>query len=299
MNNSNTRQNIISKNTYEVYPKNNLVYSVPIKTQQWYDVFPFSLALWPSYYSEMIRKKNWWHERHNYHLLAIEYILDGEMMFIQNGLKSVVKRNELYISHPGNDIRRENFGPNDVREHQLIISGSMLKLLLNNLDMENIFHLELPEDNNILKQIKNIVKLITEKRAGTEAETSKAAYSILADLCMLGKNPDFIMLPPELTKAIMNMQNELEHNFSIDELAEMTQASKPTLHRLFKKYLKTTPLSFLIELKMENAKNLISNSSLSFKEIAAKLGYKNSLYFSLAFKKYTGVAPSKYRMALK
>ena len=83
--------------------------------------------------------------------------------------------------------------------------------------------------------------------------------------------------------------------FSIPELAAMSNTSKATLNRLFRKYLNTSPQAYLNSLRMENAKNLIRRGNLSFKEIAEQLGFRNSLYFSTSFKKYTGVAPSEFR----
>ena len=51
-------------------------------------------------------------------------------------------------------------------------------------------------------------------------------------------------LPPPLTHSIRNMQAELSHNFSIPELAAMSNTSKATLNRLFRKYLNTSPQAY-------------------------------------------------------
>ena len=67
------------------------------------------------------------------------------------------------------------------------------------------------------------------------------------------------------------------------------------LMRLFRKHLGVSPLEYRNRLRIEEAKRHLAHSTLSMKEIAERLGYRNALYFSTAFRKRTGVSPSLYR----
>ena len=46
---------------------------------------------------------------------------------------------------------------------------------------------------------------------------------------------------------------------------------------------------------MESAVQLVRAGQLSFKEIAEQLGFRNSLYFSTVFRRYTGLTPTAFR----
>ncbi len=65
--------------------------------------------------------------------------------------------------------------------------------------------------------------------------------------------------------------------------------------RNFKLYTKTTPLNYILSIRIANAQSLLENTKYNITEIAAIAGYDNPLYFSRLFKKQTGLSPSEYR----
>ncbi|MFR8336364.1 MAG: helix-turn-helix transcriptional regulator [Eisenbergiella massiliensis] len=68
------------------------------------------------------------------------------------------------------------------------------------------------------------------------------------------------------------------------------------LNRVFKKEKQITPIQFLINLRMEQAKNLIrEHPDWDFSLISESVGYHDTHYFSRAFKKAEGISPSEYR----
>ncbi len=266
-----------------------------IRSEHWYDVFPFSLALWPQNYSETERMGSWWRDRCNYPLLTLELILDGELVYEQEGIVHHLHQGDLYFSHPGNTIRIKNAPCKYVHQLQLCIAGSLLKLLLETLDLKKTYLMKFRDFTALEERYREFAELLGKKEPGSEALTSAKTYELIAWLAESKRELSLADLPPPLTHSIRNMQAELSHNFSIPELAAMSNTSKATLNRLFRKYLNTSPQAYLNSLRMENAKNLIRRGNLSFKEIAEQLGFRNSLYFSTSFKKYTGVAPSEFR----
>ena len=63
---------------------------------------------------------------------------------------------------------------------------------------------------------------------------------------------------------------------------------------ILKKETGETFVELLTKKRMEKAKNLLRNTSLKNYEIAEKVGFSDSHYFSQTFKKYTGKTPKKY-----
>ncbi|MDE7145485.1 MAG: AraC family transcriptional regulator, partial [Duncaniella sp.] len=62
-----------------------------------------------------------------------------------------------------------------------------------------------------------------------------------------------------------------------------------------KSLLGVSPSDFLRRIRMQRAEKLITDTSLTFSEIAFSVGFSDPKYFTKCFKKDTGVTPSEYR----
>jgi len=82
---------------------------------------------------------------------------------------------------------------------------------------------------------------------------------------------------------------------SLDTLAKIACVSKQTLIAKFRKEFHKTPMALLSEIRIQNSKTMLSETSLSIGEIALLCGFENLYYFSNAFKKSTGFSPSAFR----
>ena len=67
------------------------------------------------------------------------------------------------------------------------------------------------------------------------------------------------------------------------------------INRIFKKETGQTIFSYLTRVRISQAKMLLTSGNLPIKTIALRVGYDDIYYFSNAFKKETGVSPSRYR----
>ncbi|EGO8073496.1 helix-turn-helix transcriptional regulator, partial [Enterococcus faecalis] len=54
------------------------------------------------------------------------------------------------------------------------------------------------------------------------------------------------------------------------------------------------PINYLIQIRLNHAKELLKNDSLSVKEVAKTVGYEDAYHFSKLFKKYYGKSPSQF-----
>lgn len=81
----------------------------------------------------------------------------------------------------------------------------------------------------------------------------------------------------------------------LSSLADTFFLSKEHLSRLFKRETGTNLFSYIMELKLNDAKELLSSTEMTLEEIAFKLGFSNGNYFSKVFKKNTGQSPREYR----
>ncbi len=91
----------------------------------------------------------------------------------------------------------------------------------------------------------------------------------------------------------------MDRNFfmspSLADVARQSHLAPNYFHRIFKEQFKITPYTYMLNRRMDYAKQLLLGTSLSIKEVAAQSGYDNEFHFSTNFKKYTKITPSKYR----
>ena len=84
------------------------------------------------------------------------------------------------------------------------------------------------------------------------------------------------------------------------ELAESVDLSTDHFVRTFKKIFKVTPHKYKLQIIIDSAKNLLTQSDLTINQIAETLGYENDgLYFNASFKKHVGLSPTEYREKFK
>ena len=96
-----------------------------------------------------------------------------------------------------------------------------------------------------------------------------------------------------------HVRRYLEDNYmfdiSLDSVGEILHISPAYLSAQFKRYQKMNFLDCLTELRINAAKELLTDPFRSSAEVASMVGYEDASYFARAFKKRTGVTPTQYR----
>ena len=97
------------------------------------------------------------------------------------------------------------------------------------------------------------------------------------------------------------MQYILEHyseNITLDKLSEQVYVNPMYLSRLFKEKAGVSYIEYLTEVRIENAKRLLSDLSLRIYDIVEMVGYDSRKHFGKIFKEHTGLSPKEYRNSL-
>ena len=82
---------------------------------------------------------------------------------------------------------------------------------------------------------------------------------------------------------------------SLDFLAEYAGLNKYYLVHVFNREMGCSPINYLIERRIRESKRLLSTSSLSVRQISARLGFSSPSYFSQSFRRSTGCSPMEFR----
>lgn len=91
------------------------------------------------------------------------------------------------------------------------------------------------------------------------------------------------------------IHEDISQDLTVSKLAAKLFISPNYLSRLFKKITGEGCNEYIVRKRIEKAKSLLETTSLKTGEIAIMVGYHDMNYFSLAFKKHIGQAPTKYR----
>ena len=98
---------------------------------------------------------------------------------------------------------------------------------------------------------------------------------------------------------IIKIQEWLQRHYgeaiSLDKLAKQFDISVRSFNRRFRNAAGQTPLQYLQEVRLTQAKALLKKSNLSIAEIAFSVGYHDTSYFTSLFKRTNAVTPNEYR----
>ena len=124
------------------------------------------------------------------------------------------------------------------------------------------------------------------------------ARHFLKDIFILNNHPAINALSVNdevVEKCIDFLKSNYGEFISLDMLAEKFGISKQWLIARFNECTGKSPMKYLSEIRVQNAKSLLINSALPVGLVAMQCGFENVYYFSNAFKKYTNVSPTCYR----
>ena len=110
--------------------------------------------------------------------------------------------------------------------------------------------------------------------------------------CELKKNSDQVDL---IAKSKVMIRESLETCITIQEIAQKLGISYSSFRKLFKEYTGIAPAMYQHNLRLQLAKELLTSTDESIKEIAYRLNFGSPDYFSSKFKAKIGMKPSDFR----
>ncbi|RED85109.1 response regulator [Cohnella phaseoli] len=104
---------------------------------------------------------------------------------------------------------------------------------------------------------------------------------------------------PEVNRVIQYMAEHYKENIKVTDLARLVAINVDYLSTVFGKKTGLTPIAYLRNLRIEQAKRLLLHSKLSVEEIASQTGFTDDAYFIKTFKRLVGQTPSSFRREKK
>jgi len=91
------------------------------------------------------------------------------------------------------------------------------------------------------------------------------------------------------------VEREFASDLSLDDIARRVASSRRQLQRAYAEIGNSTFRDHLTEVRMRKAAEMLATRSLTVREVAHRVGYRQPAQFAKAFRRYQGVAPSDFR----
>lgn len=141
--------------------------------------------------------------------------------------------------------------------------------------------------------------LIEVLAAGSLSEINAYMTQYLQQLLERLQQLDETRMAGELIDRVKGyIGSHFAENLTLSVLAEIFYVSPVYLSRLFKKKTGTNFVEYLTTLRIEKAKEFLSDPNLKVYHVAEMVGYENPRYFARLFKEATGMVPQEYRNML-
>lgn len=243
-------------------------------------------------------------EKHSHDFFELSIILNGESFYFIDDKTHYLRGETILVLNPG--IEHMEYTEEGMENVQIHIG-------LRNFDFPGYKRNYMPLESTIV-QLENyneaffntcreIMYERNEGQPGYELILKALVYKLLIYLFRdnnteITEKQSFILNTENhelLNEIQLYIENHYYENLSLELIAQEFYMNPATLSRLFKQFFNDTPINYLINYRLEKAKDLILlNPDFSVKEVAKQVGYDDSLYFSKLFKKRFGESPSVF-----
>lgn len=150
--------------------------------------------------------------------------------------------------------------------------------------------------DNIVNLYNQAIKIANEEKAACQQFLAGIANLILGMTMYYNCNKCFDRITKEqIDKAKIIIKENLLKDITPEDVASKINMSYSWFRKLFKDYTGISPAHYIQELKIQEAKQLLSETNINIKELSYYLGFYDIAYFSKVFKKHTGITPIKYK----
>lgn len=274
------------------------------------DIFNFD-GLKLLYVSTSKYEGDWQSILHSHPFSELFYVVRGNGSFITEGMEFPVSRNDMVIINPNVQHTEKSVQTEPLEYIVLGIEGlsfsfENIAVAQEGVYMQTAFgevYKYNTQNSNIYAYLNIMLEEISKKEENYETVCQNLLEVIM--ICMLRNNnlsivqSNNILLNRECTQIKNYLDANYAENITLDMLASLSHMNKYYMAHAFTKYIGISPITYLLQKRIQEGKSLLESTSYSISQISAMLGFSSQSYFSQAFKKSTGKTPVQYRNALK
>lgn len=222
----------------------------------------------------------------------LQYVMEGELHFEVREKHFIAKANELVLL----DCREINhyWATSKARVKWFHFNGNMAKPLVEYIYQHNDcgYFGEM-----YAKRVEPYINNIFELLRHTDTSDFQLSHNLYSILCELASPAPIKLSPTEdiVDKATQFMRENYTKPINIKDVTSAIGISLFYFTRMFKKVMYISPHTYLINLRLDNAKNLLTYTYYSIEKVAQLSGFQSSSHFIRAFKQSTSLTPNQFR----
>lgn len=147
--------------------------------------------------------------------------------------------------------------------------------------------------------LQKLLRLVDNKNLLHGFKSKVLLYSIIENILQFSWQLTIDKKEESLYHMIEFIHCNVDKSLSVLQIAEKFNMEAKQFNYLFQKRVGICPKKYLIQCKMNRAKELLKDVNYSISDVASMVGYEDPLHFSRIFKKNNGFAPSVYRENLE
>lgn len=242
-----------------------------------------------------------------YDYYLIHYVISGRGVFSTQGEEYALGAGDSFVIEPEQLISYVSDEQDPWHYCWIAFTGEQAPTLVASTGinpLQPIFHIK--RHRHIPVLFRHIQQALRAKNVSAQLKSIGYLLLLLGEYCetLSASTPAGIVTEAEsdriVQQAIHYLSTQYAEPITIEMMAESLGYNRAYLSRLFKRHTKVTPVTFLLKLRVDKARQLLRERlELTIEQIAASVGFYDPLYFSKQFRRLYGVSPSEYRNQIK
>lgn len=267
---------------YEIYKKKDKIERLPVRLL---------------YVTHSSYDQGWHSSQHSHDFIELFYVVRGEGAFIINNKEYLVEKNDLVIINPQVNHTEKSSNNNSMEYITLGFDG--VSFNGKNKELKDNIIIYKDDQNDIVFLIRFLLNELKKENAQVFYIGQNILELIIIKLNQYENIEAQIAKPQKINSTIYEVKKYIDLNYSnaisLDDLARISHLNKYYLSHSFKEETGISPIQYLNETRIKNAKILLESTNYSISEISRFTGFSSQSFFSQRFKEITHLSPSQYR----
>ena len=159
-------------------------------------------------------------------------------------------------------------------------------------------------DNKMKALFDHTLTEVKKQQIGSRAVINMLVKTICIEIIRSYNCTPFEIIHPKLkltnqsvlvNEVIKYILNHISEDLSVKRLAGIFTVSENYLYKSFMKIAEQSPSQFIIQMRLDLAKNYLASGIMSIQQITHEIGFTSQQHFSRAFSQHEGMSPSQYQ----
>ncbi|MCR2822976.1 AraC family transcriptional regulator [Lederbergia panacisoli] len=230
----------------------------------------------------------------------LSYNHSGDMLVKINRKEYEIGPGTVFIYSPYQEQFYEQVDNQLISNYWVHFTGFGIQelLLKANLEADQVYHVSVNEE--IPHLINTIIDEISRKQVNFKHISSillqQLFFTISRKYAHVNNINENSQIDSRIVETVDFIRKNYKNNITVPELADISGWSVSRYSYLFKQKFNVSPQQYLINYRLQKAKELMAFTNLTLYQIAEMTGFADQFHFSKTFKKYEKKTPMEYRM---